>query len=68
MAQGGLQETLEVNYRSQSQVIGLVNMAFEKIILPEAEISPPYIAVQPHHPHNTEHAVPGRGALVGGFR
>jgi ATP-dependent helicase/nuclease subunit A len=52
VAQGGIQETLEVNYRSQSQVIGLVNMAFEKIILPEPEISPPYIAVQPHHSHD----------------
>jgi ATP-dependent helicase/nuclease subunit A len=46
-----------VNYRSQSQVIGLVNMAFEKIILAEPEISPPYIAVEPHHPHAPEHAV-----------
>jgi ATP-dependent helicase/nuclease subunit A len=57
VAQGGSQETLETNYRSQSQVISLVNMAFNKIILPEPEISPPYIAVQPHHPHDPKHAV-----------
>src|SRR5204862_2927003 len=40
--QGGLQETLEVNYRSQSQIIGLVNHAFESIIQHAPEISPPY--------------------------
>ena len=57
VAQGGLQETLKVNYRSQSQVIGLVNSAFEKIILPEPEISPPYIAVLSHHAHDPAQAV-----------
>jgi len=57
VSQGGLQETLEVNYRSQSQVISLVNRAFAKIILPEPEISPPYIAVRPHHAHDPKHAV-----------
>ncbi len=57
VTQGGLQETLEVNYRSQSQVIHLVNQAFERIIIAEPEISPPYVAVQPHHPRAPEHPV-----------
>jgi len=57
ISQGGLQETLEVNYRSQSQVIDLVNRAFEKIITAEPEISPPYIAVKPHHVRDPKEAV-----------
>jgi ATP-dependent helicase/nuclease subunit A len=57
LSQGGQQETLEMNYRSQSQVIELVNQAFERIIRAEEGISPPYVAVKPHHPHASEHPV-----------
>jgi len=55
--QGGLQETLEVNYRSQAQIIQVVNQAFDRIISHEPEISPPYAAVAPHHSRDTAHAV-----------
>ncbi len=47
VAQGGLQETLEVNYRSQAQIIHVVNAAFTRIIQPVTDVSPPYIPVQP---------------------
>jgi len=52
--QGGLRETLEVNYRSQSQIIHVVNRAFERMIRHEPELSPPYAAVRPHHPYDAE--------------
>jgi len=48
LKQGGFPETLEINYRSQSQIIHLVNMAFEQIIQEIPDISPPYVSVQPH--------------------
>jgi len=48
LKQGGFPETLEINYRSQSQIIHLVNSAFEKIIRPIPDISPPYVSVRPH--------------------
>jgi ATP-dependent helicase/nuclease subunit A len=57
LEQGGIQEILEVNYRSQSQIIHLVNAAFEKIIQPVEGISPPYVAILPHHPHDLQRPV-----------
>lgn len=55
--QGGLRETLETNYRSQAQILHLVNQAFQKIIQPVPELSPPYISVAPHHPYEEEKAL-----------
>ena len=51
ITQGGRQETLEVNYRSQAQIIDVVNTAFDKLILAVPNISPPYVAVQARHAH-----------------
>jgi ATP-dependent helicase/nuclease subunit A len=51
-SQGGQKETLQTNYRSQAQIIHCVNTAFETIIQAQPKISPPYIAVEPHHPHD----------------
>lgn len=52
LRQGGARETLDVNYRSQAQIIAAVNAAFDRLIQDETHVSPPYIAVAPHHPHN----------------
>ena len=52
ISQGGLQETLETNYRSQAQIIDCVNTAFDRLIQSIPEISPPYIAVKSIHSHD----------------
>lgn len=51
LRQGGERETLAVNYRSQAQIIACVNTAFDKLMQEVPEISPPYVAVEPRHPH-----------------
>ena len=50
--QGGVQDTLRVNYRSQSQILAGVNTAFETIIQEIPRISPPYIPVESYHPQD----------------
>jgi ATP-dependent helicase/nuclease subunit A len=50
--QGGQRETLDTNYRSQAQIIDVVNTAFDKLMSAVPDISPPYVAVKPRHPHD----------------
>lgn len=66
--QGGRRETLDVNYRSQAQIIQVVNQAFTSIIQAVPEVSPPYVGVSPHHPKNPAHPVQDVLPVAGGVR